>query len=75
MTLSVYVFRVQLMINGEQKQLADGLTIAGLVGQLGLNLRRIAVEVNREIIPRERYAERVLCAADEVEIVHFVGGG
>ena len=63
------------MLNGEPQQLSDGLTLADLISQLGLNQRRIAVEVNREIIPRERYAQRLLTPADEVEIVHFVGGG
>jgi len=63
------------MINGERQDIAEGMTIASLVAQLGLNHRRIAVEVNRAIIPREQYGDHVLCAADAVEIVHFVGGG
>jgi sulfur carrier protein len=66
---------VHVIVNGEPQQLEEGSTIAGLVGALGLNQRRIAVEVNREIIAREEYATRVLAAGDQVEIVHFVGGG
>ena len=63
------------MINGEPHRLIDGVTIADLIGQLGLNQRRIAVEVNQEIVARERYATHALADGDRVEIVHFVGGG
>jgi len=63
------------MVNGEPQELSDALTVAGLIAQLSLNGRRIAVEVNREILAREAYTERVLADGDEVEIVHFVGGG
>jgi thiamine biosynthesis protein ThiS len=68
-------FRVQIMVNGEPQTLSPGLTIAGLIDDLALNQRRIAVEVNRQIIAREHYGARVLAEGDEVEIVHFVGGG
>jgi len=66
---------VHVTINGEPQGLNDGLTIADLIIQLGLHERRIAVEVNREIIARERYATRTLTEGDQIEIVHFVGGG
>ena len=46
-----------------------------LVAELGLGAKRIAVEVNRDIVPREEYADCRLQAGDEIEIVHFVGGG
>ena len=68
-------FRVQVILNGEQQTLSEGLTIAGLIDHLGLNQRRIAVEVNREIVAREQYTVRALANGDQVEIVHFVGGG
>jgi thiamine biosynthesis protein ThiS len=51
------------------------MTLADLVAELGLGTKRIAVEVNRDIIPREDYATCRLNAGDEIEIVHFVGGG
>lgn len=63
------------MVNGEPQELSDALTVAELIAQLSLNGRRIAVEVNREILAPEAYAEHVLADGDEVEIVHFVGGG
>ena len=66
---------MQVTINGELQGLSDGLTIADLVTQLGLSSRRIAIEVNREIIARERYAAQALAEGDQIEIVHFVGGG
>jgi thiamine biosynthesis protein ThiS len=66
---------MRVVINGEEQKLVEGLTLAGLVSQLDLNQRRIAVEVNREIVAREEYEIRVLHEGDEVEVVHFVGGG
>jgi len=63
------------MVNGEPQELSDALTVAELIARLDLNGRRIAVEVNREILPRETYTGHVLADGDEVEIVQFVGGG
>jgi thiamine biosynthesis protein ThiS len=57
------------------RECREGITIAALVEELGLGNKRIAVEVNRDIIPRDEYADCALKADDEVEIVHFVGGG
>lgn len=62
-------------LNGEVRECREGITIAGLVEELSLGNKRIAVEVNRDIIPRDEYANRGLKPDDEVEIVHFVGGG
>jgi thiamine biosynthesis protein ThiS len=66
---------VQVEINGERRELEAGATVADVVRMLDLNERRIAVEINREIVPRQSYAERVLHEGDMLEIVHFVGGG
>jgi thiamine biosynthesis protein ThiS len=66
---------VRVTVNGEPRDLPDSITIAELVGQLGLSQRRIAVEVNRDILPREQYAAHSLRDGDAVEIVHFIGGG
>ncbi len=62
-------------LNGETRECREGMTLADLVTELGLGTKRIAVEVNRDIIPREEYADCRLQAGDEIEIVHFVGGG
>src|SRR5262249_48388626 len=72
---SDYLPLVHVTINGEPEGLTDGMTIADLVARLGLSQRRIAVELNRSIIARERSSATSLREGDEVEIVHFVGGG
>jgi thiazole synthase len=62
-------------INGETRELPEPLTIAGLLDRLGYNQRRVAVEVNQEIVPAAMHGERPLRAGDRVEIVTLVGGG
>jgi len=62
-------------VNGEPRTLSDGTTVAALIAELGLRDRRLAVEVNRDVVSRGRYAEQELCPGDVVEIVQFVGGG
>jgi thiamine biosynthesis protein ThiS len=66
---------IDLHVNGQAMALPPGLTVAGLVGRLELDIRKVAVERNREIVPRSTYAQVVLDAGDEIEIVHFIGGG
>ena len=66
---------MKITINGEERDFASLSTLSGLVEQLGMKPDRIAVELNRELIPRERWAERQLSEGDRLEIVHFVGGG
>ncbi len=62
-------------LNGETRECREGMTLADLVAELGLGAKRIAVERNRDIVPREEYASCRLHTGDEIEIVHFVGGG
>ena len=64
-----------IMLNGEERTLKEGTTVAELIAELGIKKRRIAVEVNQDIIPREEYATTELHPGDLVEVVHFVGGG
>ena len=66
---------MQVTVNDEPHRLPAGATVADLVTSLGLGPRRVAVEVNREIVARATYAERVLRDGDAVEIIPFVGGG
>jgi thiamine biosynthesis protein ThiS len=66
---------VTLQINGESKEVADGLTLAALIAQLGSKPDRVAVELNLDIVPRDRWKDTVLRNNDRLEIVHFVGGG
>lgn len=66
---------ITISLNGEQRSFAAGTTIAGLAEQIGLDPTKVAVERNREIVPRSTLANVVLSDKDELEIVHFVGGG
>ena len=65
---------MKLTVNGDTLTL-DGNTITDLVAQLGLTGRRLAVEVNREIIPKSQHGDVALNEGDVVEIVHAIGGG
>jgi sulfur carrier protein len=66
---------LSLQLNGEVRCLPVGTTVAALVEMLGHGGRRVAVEVNREIVPKSRHGERVLAEGDVVELVHALGGG
>jgi sulfur carrier protein len=66
---------MQVTVNDEPRPLPVGATVSDLVAALGLGPRRIAVEVNREIVARATYADTVLHDGDAIEIIHFVGGG
>jgi len=66
---------MEILLNGEKTVIPDDSTVQALIAHLGLQGSRVAVEVNREIISRGRWAEHLLKAGDLVEVVHFVGGG
>lgn len=66
---------VSLTLNGEARGFEGPLTVAGLLTELGLETRKVAVERNLEIVPRSLYAEVWLAPGDSLEIVHFIGGG
>jgi thiamine biosynthesis protein ThiS len=66
---------MRIHLNGEERQAAEDLTLAALVEQLGMKPDRVAAELNREIVPRERWLETRLRDGDRLELVHFVGGG
>jgi sulfur carrier protein len=65
---------MKIVING-QEQTFTAITLAGLVEHLGMKQDRVAVELNRNIVPRNQWAETNLSEGDQLEIVHFVGGG
>src|SRR5262245_28605681 len=65
----------QITVNQQSHALSEPTTVADLLRQLGLDPRRVAVEVNRDVVPRIRHAEHRLTAGDAVEIVTLVGGG
>jgi thiamine biosynthesis protein ThiS len=65
---------MRLVINGEERDFAAA-TLEALVEELGMKSDRVAVELNREIVARERWTATALKDGDRLEIVHFVGGG
>jgi thiamine biosynthesis protein ThiS len=66
---------LQLTVNGETRAFPGVADVAALVSLLGLDLRKVAVERNLEIVPRSAYALTALADGDRIEIVHFIGGG
>ncbi|MBL4607802.1 MAG: sulfur carrier protein ThiS [Pseudomonadales bacterium] len=66
---------MQIMINGDPAEVSDGSSVHQLVLQLELADKRIAVELNCEIVPRSQFSEMILTADDRVEIVQAIGGG
>ncbi|MBY0275864.1 sulfur carrier protein ThiS [Candidatus Binatia bacterium] len=66
---------MEIRLNGEPRDVGDGISIVDLLRDLGLGERRVAVEHNRDIVPRDQYATTRLAAGDVVEVVQFVGGG
>ena len=64
-----------LTVNGESRDFTSISTLSDLVSQLGMKSDRVAIELNRELIRRDRWPETKLSDGDRLEIVHFVGGG
>ena len=66
---------IEITLNGEPRRVPAGLTVAGLLAELGLHPGLVVVEHNREILERARLAETAVGPGDVFELVHFVGGG
>ncbi len=66
---------MKLQVNGEEKTYEGPLTLAALITNMGLKPDRVAVELNRDIVPRDQWQATDLADGDRLEIVHFVGGG
>ena len=66
---------IGIQLNGEPHLVSAGMTLATMLGELGLDPRKVAVERNREIVPRGTFDEVEVNEGDAYEIVHFVGGG
>lgn len=66
---------MEITLNGEARRITPHLTIAGLLEDLGIPSRKVAVERNRSIVPKSTFCETVLADGDQIEIVQFVGGG
>ncbi len=66
---------MRIEVNGEAREIAPGTTVAALLEQLGLGGVLVAVERNRDIVPRAEHAQTAIADGDRLEIVQFVGGG
>ena len=69
---------MKLHINGEERDLGESqspLTLSALIEKLAMKADRVAVELNRDIVPRDQWAQTTLNDGDRLEVVHFVGGG
>jgi sulfur carrier protein len=66
---------MKIVVNGQERALAAPLTVGALLDELGMHGKRVAVEVNQEIVPRSRHGEFQLNDSDRVEVVFAIGGG
>ena len=66
---------LRVRVNGEERELPVGATVAGLIEKLRVSTPRVAVERNREIVPKAAYSTTALVEGDDLEVVEFVGGG
>jgi thiamine biosynthesis protein ThiS len=66
---------ITIQLNGETREVGDGLTLTALLDQLKVAGDRVAVERNLEVVPRGRWNETIIRAGDKLELVQFVGGG
>lgn len=73
--MSLLEKRLKAVINGSEMELPEGTTIAGLLKILEMDSVLVAVEQNLDIVPKRSFSERTISSGDQIEIVHFVGGG
>ena len=66
---------MQIIVNDQPQEIAEGCTVAALLEQLSLAGKPVAVELNLNLVPRQRHAECTLASGDRLEIVTLVGGG
>ena len=67
--------KIEIILNGEKKEVPTSSSLEDLVSGLGLERNRIAIELNLQIVTRQRWVQHLLQNGDQVELVHFVGGG
>ena len=65
----------KIQLNGDSFEIGAGSNLVELLNKLKIQMNKVAIEVNGEIIERERYTDLILSKNDKVEIVHFIGGG
>jgi len=70
-----FFWPMKIQVNGEAKDVSDGISIGQLLEEMQIRPGRVVVELNRDIVPRETLSQTELAPGDTLEIVHFVGGG
>ncbi|HYW10515.1 MAG TPA: sulfur carrier protein ThiS [Longimicrobium sp.] len=75
MTDTAVAAEITVRVNGDERAIPAGLSVAGLLAHLGLEPRMIVVEQNGDILRRDAYAGAAVREGDQLELVHFVGGG
>lgn len=66
---------ISVQVNGSTRELDEGASVADLVELMELRPDQVAVELNRELVPRDERSSRMLASGDRIELVTFVGGG
>ena len=66
---------MHIILNGDQREFPDSLSASQLLQDLGLTGKRLALEINREIVPRSTFDSQIIQPGDRIEIVHAIGGG
>ena len=66
---------IHIILNGKPHNIKEKTNIISLLETLSLSEKKVAIEINEEVVPRDNYAKKILSAKDRVEIVHFIGGG
>jgi thiamine biosynthesis protein ThiS len=66
---------IQIILNGKPRNIKEKTNIISLLETLSLSEKKVAVEINEEVVPRDSYDKKFLSSKDRVEIVHFIGGG
>ena len=74
-TASQYPYGMDIIINGKTRDIPEKFTVASLINELGLAEKRLAIEINKEIVPRSTFEQHLLQQGDKVEIVGAIGGG
>lgn len=67
--------KIRIRLNGKEREVRGDLTVSSLLAELELHPGMVVVELNREIVPRAGYAHARVVEGDQIELVHFVGGG
>lgn len=71
----MFISVINIIVNGQPRQVADETSVAGLLEEMQIERRGVAVELNLDVVPRGEHQTRLLREGDQVEIVTFVGGG